>query len=192
MGAAGTIDVATLVVAMGTDARVAVQGAMQRFAETGDTKTKDGLAKLLREAIAVLVANAASFTHAYAESTKPLAPDAARARFVDATQRARSRFEVETIRNADGTTTVKAPPQLAPSSEPGVVLVTLVVARSREIGDAVEHPDRTAVRGLLDDLAATTATELVAMEVVWSPAADADRVSIATLEKKHPEIRSLD
>lgn len=185
------IDVATLVLAMGSAARPAIQAAMQRFAETGDTKSKDGLAKLLREAVGVLQANAASFTHAYAESTAPLAPDAARIRFTEAAQRARARFDVEIIRNADGTTTRKPTPDLTPTGEPGVVVVTVVVARTRPIADPPEHPDRAAVRKHLDDLASTSAAELVAMEVIWSPAADADRVSVEKLEARHPEIQRL-
>lgn len=186
------IDVQTLVVALEADARPAVQSAMRRLADTGDTRSPAGLATLLCEAVRVLLAHEPSFTHAWVESTSPLSPELARARFTEAAQRARARFEVEVIRNADGTTTRRAPPELAPTDgEPGVVLVTLVLARTTEIPDLVPHPDRAALRAALEDVARTTPDALVAMEVIWSPAEDRDRVSAAALEKRHPEIRRL-
>lgn len=186
------IDVQTLVLGLDATARPAVQGAMRRLAETGDTRSKEGLAALLREAVGVLLSHEASFTHAFVESTKPLAPDAARARFTDAVQRARSRFAVEVIRNADGTTSRREPPELAPPvGEAGVVIVTVVLARTTEIADLVAHPGRAALRAALEDVARTGSSELVAMEVVWSPAEDADRVSVSVLEARHPEIRRL-
>lgn len=186
-----TIDVATVVLGLDATARPAVQKAMAAFAETGDTKTKTGLARLLHDAVGVLRAHLAHATHAFAESTTPLPDDGARQRFVEATHRARSRFDVEIVRNADGTTTKKAPPPLATSDEPGVVLVTVVVARRSEITDVPSHPDRATLEVLLVELASTAPDGLVAMEVIWSPAAEADRVSPAALEARHPEIRRL-
>ena len=186
------IDVQTLVLGLDAAARPAVQSAMRQLAENGDTQSKVGLAALLRNAIGTLLAHEACFTHAYAESTKPLAPDAARARFTEAAHRARARFTVEVVRNADGTTTRREPPDLGPADgEPGVVIVTVVVARTTEIPDLVPHPDRAAVRAALDDIGRTGPDELVAMEVIWSPAEDRDRVSAAALEARHPEIRRL-
>lgn len=186
------IDVQTVVLGLDAAARPAVQGAMRRLAETGDTKTNAGLAALLRDAVSTLLAHEASVTHAFVESTQPLAPDAARARFTEAAHRARSRFAVEVVRNADGTTTRREPPVLTPADgEPGVVIVTVVVARTTEIPDRVPHPDRAALRAALQDVARTGPDALVAMEVVWSPAEDADRVSVSSLEARHPEIRRL-
>lgn len=186
------IDVQTLVLGLDAAARPAVQGAMKRLAETGDTRTKAGLVALLGETARILRAHEASITHAYVESTRPLEEGAARARFMEAAQRARSRFAVEVIRNEGGTTTRQAPPDLAPADgEPGVVIVTLVLARTTEIPDLVAPPDRAALRAALDDVGKTSAEALVAMEVVWSPAEDLDRVSAAALERRHPEIRRL-
>ena len=186
------IDVEAIVLGLDAAARPAVQSAMKRLAETGDTRSKGGLAALLRDAVGVLLGHESSFTHAFVESTAPLAEDLARKRFVEAAHRARSRFAVEVIRNADGTTTRHEPPALAPAEgEPGVVIVTVVVARKKEIPDLVPHPDRAALRAALEDVARTGPDDLVAMEVIWSPAEDRDRVSVAALETRHPEIRRL-
>ena len=69
----------------------------------------------------------------------------------------------------------------------GVVLVTVLVAARREIFDF--RADRAGdIRTLLDALARLTAGEIVALEVVWTPAADADRMSTAELEARHPHL----
>ena len=186
-------DVQTLAIGLDSRARPAVQKRMRALAEHGDTKTKAGLAALLTEAIRVLLAHEASFTHAWCESTPKLPPPDAERRFREAAQRARARFPVEVIRNADGTTTKKPPPPLPLSSaEPGVVIVTLVLARRSELADLESHPSREMLRRALEDAARTTAADLVAMEVIWSPAEDADRVSAAELASRHPEIAPLD
>ncbi len=185
------IDVQTLAIGLDASARPAIQKRMRELAEQGDTRTKDGLAALLGQVADALLAHEASFTHAFCESTPKLPPKDAEGRFKDAALRARSRFPVEVIRNADGTTTTRAPPKLSPSTEPGVVIVTLVLARRSEIPDLPEHPDRTALRRALEDAGRTTAQDLVAMEVIWSPAEDADRVSAEDLAARHPEIAPL-
>lgn len=185
------IDVATVAIALDANARPAIQAAMRKLAETGNTATSEGRALLLQQALEVLAAHTSAFTHAFIESTVPLPLEEARPRFVEAATRARSRFGVEVIRNADGTTTTAAPPTFAPRDEPGVVLVTVVVARRREVPD-VAQLTRAALDATLRELGTTTAAELVAMEVIWSPAEEADRVSAAELSRRHPEIRPLE
>jgi hypothetical protein len=70
--------------------------------------------------------------------------------------------------------------------------VTLAVAARRELPDVGDVHDARRLRAVLEDLAAISSRELVAMEVIWSPAVETDRMSTAELETLYPELRKID
>jgi uncharacterized membrane protein len=184
-------DVQTVAVALDADARKDIQARMKEIAEKGDTRTKAGLAAMLNEATGVLLAHEGAFSHAWIDQALAIAPAQAQARFGEAATRARQRFPVEVIRNAYGQTTRQPAPKLAPSTEPGVVIVTLVLATRARLAPIGLPLDRAAVRAAIAQAGKTTAENLVAMEVIWSPAEENDRVSVTKLEQKHPELERL-
>lgn len=186
------IDVQAIVLGLDAEARRGVQESMRAIAEQGDTNTRRGRWRMLREAIDVLLGVEASWTHGHAEGGARRAPVDAQRHFAEVAQRARSRFDVEVIRNTGGAVLTRQAPEFPQNEgENGVVLVTMVVAARREIADVASASDRASLRAGLEAMRAIPEDELVAIEVVWSPAADGDRVSAAQLEKKHPEIRAL-
>ncbi len=185
------IDVQAIVVGLDAEARRGVQDAMRAIAEQGDTNTGRGRWHMLRAAIDVLLGVEASWTHGHAEGGARRAPVDAQRHFSEVAQRARTRFDVEVIRNTGGAVLTKPAPEFSKTDEKGVVLVTMVVAARREIADVASASDRASLRAGLEALRAIPEEELVALEVVWSPAADGDRVSAAQLEQRHPEIRRL-
>jgi uncharacterized membrane protein len=186
------IDVSVVMLGLDASARAAVQRAMRDIAERGDSSRPEGLVAMLREAIAVLRGASSSWTHAGALDHAPMPPAEAEAAFRSAAHRARSRFEHELVRNADGATTHRpAPPLPTDPSEPGVVVVTLVVAARGELLDVRDVRDRAALERALDALSALEPRAFVAMEVVWSPADENDRASVASIEARYPELVRL-
>lgn len=184
------LHVSTLAIALDASARPAIQARMRAFAEEGDTKSAEGRARLLGDALALLLEHERSFSHAQ-WSAMSAPPDDARAHFTRTATEARACFAVEVIRNADGQVTHQAPPALKETDAPGVVLVTVIVARRVPL-PAPKSLDRAALTDGLRVLGSTTAAELVAMEVIWSPAEDRDRVEVAELLAKHPAMRALE
>lgn len=184
-------DVQAIVIGLDARARREVQGAMRAIATTGDSGTRRGRHRMLREALEVLSGAEDRWTHGHAEGGGLRAAEDAKRQFTELAHRARSRFDVEVIRNTGGAITTRPAPELPVSDEPGVVLVTVVVASQREIPDVARPTDRASLRAGLEALRAIGEDELIAMEVVWSPAEEADRVSAAQLEERHPEIRRL-
>ena len=185
-----TMDVSVLMLAFDEAARSRIQTRMDGIASRGDTSSPAGLLAMLRDAIAVLRDHASAWTHGAAENASPMPPAEAEARFVEAAHRARSRFEVEVIRNFDGTTTRTAPPKLPDSDAPGRVVVTFVVAARRELRDAKQRT-RASIEAALDDLRVITPEEFVALEVIWSPADAKDRMSLAAMTERYPELFEL-
>lgn len=184
------IDVTVVMLGIDARARAEVQTAMRAIAERGETSRPDGLVAMLRDALAVLRRAAASWTHAGAEDHAPMPPAEAEAAFRSAVHRARSRFEHELIRNYEGTTTRRSTPPLPPAREqdPGVVVVTVVVAARCELIDVRDVNDRAALDRAFDALAALSPRELVALEVIWSPADEHDHASAAQIEARYPEL----
>lgn len=175
-------------------ARRQIQDALTRLAETGDTATPQGLAKLLRETVLALRRAELSWLYAaHEEPEGPLSPQVAEQRFRSLAANARAAFKHELVRNADGHVTSAAAPALqAKASEgEGVVVVHVLVAAYRPLV-TVQSNDGRAIRRALDNRAALTADELGALEVIWSPAAEDDRMSTAELEQLYPNLRLID
>lgn len=59
-------------------------------------------------------------------------------------------------------------------------------------GEADVGTDRSRIVSLLTRLHDLGANELIALEVIWSPAIDADRMSTLELEQFYPELKRLD
>lgn len=187
------IDVSVVMLGIDDRARAGVQRTMDEIASHGDTTTPAGLVQMLREAIAELRGVEGSWTHAASENTAPMAPEKAEEVFGRAAERARSRFDTETVRAYAGETVRHAPPDDLPEhpTAPGVVVVTLVVAARRELHGAASATDRRQIELALDELAAIDPGDFVAMEVVWSPSEDRDRASVEEIERKYPELARL-
>lgn len=184
------IDVATLKIALSDAARGVVLDAIHQVAERGDTATPSGLLAMLDEVIEVLRDHRVEWTHGAAENASPMPPEAAEGFFARMADDARSRFEHEVIRSFDGEITRGDAPALPASDAPGRIVVTLIVAARRELRDA---RDRTleSLEAVLDDIRSVTPEAFVALEVVWSPADDGDRMSLAAMQEVYPELFAL-
>jgi uncharacterized membrane protein len=174
-------------------ARPEVQSALQRLAETGDTSSPQGLANLLRETVLALRRSEMSWLYIGHQNLGPMSPQDAEAQFNQLATTARSAFQHELVRGAHGQVhTQQGPEQQAQSTDgEGTVVVHLIVAAYRPM-QPLDNPDANQIRMALDNRAALTADQLGALEVVWSPAADDDRMSTAELEQFYPDLRLID
>jgi uncharacterized membrane protein len=174
-------------------ARRDLQATLARLAQSGDTKSKQGLATLLRETVLALRRAELSWLY-YAEAGGgPYAPQTAEGDFRQKATNARSKFKQELVRGADGQVSTAADPNVQAKSNEGegTVVVHLIVAARRPLNNAPQ-PDANQIRMALDNRAALTADQLAALEVVWSPAAETDRLSSAELEVLYPELELID
>lgn len=187
------IDISVLMLGIDAVARETVQQAMREIAERGRTDTPAGLVRMLRQAVAVLRGADEAWTHAGAQNHLPMPAGEAEPKFALATHTARSRFERELIRNADGTIERRDAPALPPREDArGVVVVTVVVAARVELADLANVRDRDALERALDGLSAVDPRDLVAMEVIWSPADAREVVTAEEIEERYPELSRLE
>ena len=174
-------------------ARRELQAALSRLAESGDTQSAQGLAHLLRETVLALRRAELSWLYVSQKNVGPIRPQDAEGQFDQLTLSARSAFQQELVRGAGGQVTTQAAPEMRanPNEGEGTVVVHLIVASYRPLA-TLQGADAAQLRRRSRTLAALTADQLAALEVVWSPAAEDDRMSTAELEQFYPDMRLID
>ena len=183
-----SVDVSVLRIALDGRARKFVQTELQKIAKTADTKTSEGRLAMLREVSLMLrrVRDAWVYGGAVNEPMRSLS--SAKSVFDRHVDDARSRFRTETIRNAQGvTTTTQAPSFVARSEEgAGVILVSIVVCTRTELFTVRNIGSGEDLRKALEAAPHRAASDLVAIEIIWQPSEDSDRMSSMELEAKYP------
>jgi uncharacterized membrane protein len=188
------VDVSAVSIAIDWRARAALQTRLAELARTGDTRSMGGLARLLHETVVELRRVEHAWLYAGAKNASPADPNVARTTFQNAAAEMRSRFERELVRAHAGTVRTDDAGSVRARREEGegVVVVTIVVAARGEIPDVAHATDANHLRMLMRALGALGAHQLVALEVIWSPAAEEDRMSTAELEALYPELQKID
>lgn len=171
-----------------------MQGVLSALSRSGRTGTADGRAELLAATTRTLLDVRLAWLYAAVANHERMASSDAEGRFRRWGVDARARFEEELVRAEDGALTEReaSPVRARPEEGPGVVVVTLLVAAREEILDVIEQTDAAAIGRLLGQVGRLGADDLVAFEVIWSPAAEADRMSTYELEVRYPELEKLD
>lgn len=174
-------------------ARKQLQDQLKRLAETGDTRSPAGLAHLLSETVLALRRNEISWLYANYRDEGGLAPQNAQPTFARIAQDLRARFQSEVVRGASGQMQAQDAPAMRARGEEGegTVVVSIVLATRRPM-QGFQLSDATQIRAALSDRGTVQGPQLVALEVIWSPAAENDRMSTAELESVYPELKLID
>lgn len=183
-----TVDVSVLRIAVDGRARKFIQTELEQIADTTDTATPEGRTAMLREVALLLrrVRDAWVFGGAVNEPMREIgASKSVFDRYVDD---ARSRFREETIRNEQGTKTATAASSYTPRSDEGagLILVSIIIAARRELFTVNRIGTGDDLRQALDSASQLATNNLVAIEIVWQPSEDDDRLSSMELEAKYP------
>ena len=188
----GSIDVVMIQLALDARARRFAQARLAELAR-GDTASQGGLANLARETAMMLRHAETAWIYAGVREWNPQSPQQAEAQFRQAANDARSRYRHELIRGHQGqVSTVAAPGTRARAEEgEGVVVVTFLLAARIEIPNGHDPSRPEAMHALLHRIVALRPYQIAALEVIWSPAEETDRMSTAELEALYPEMRAL-
>jgi len=190
--ARGAIGVSMLQIAIDARSRRFVQAALAHIVGESDTKSAEGLARLLGGAARSLESARLAWIYCGAQRIDAMPPTEARRTHLRFANDARARFQTELVRAEKGhTTRVDAPEPVAHAHEgEGVVVVTLVVATQQRL-PAIDPTKVAEIEQLLAQLSTLPAQKLVALELIWSPAAENDRMSTDELESRYPELTRL-
>ncbi len=167
-----------------------VQKRLEEFASTGDTSTEAGLAELLRQTALELMREKDSIRYSLVEPSGPFSLTNGESKLNGAAMAERSRFQIERVRGADGQMrrSVAAPTVGAEVLE---YLVVTVLVATRSPLSISKADDRAAVEAVLAELGAVAASNLLGLEVIWTPADPDDSLTATDLLTTYPEMRSL-
>jgi len=187
------VDITRIRIALAADARPFLQTKLLALAQRGDTRSKQGLHRLLLQVCRALSQSESAWLYASIDNHQPMSTLFARTTFDKLALDARATFTDEVIRSANGVRVEGPEMGLRGSKErdgEGVVVITLVVAAKCVITDVTNlHPDR--LRALLFELIGMSLEDLVALEVSWMPAEADDLVSTRAAEQLFPKLIKL-
>jgi uncharacterized membrane protein len=183
-----TVDVSVLRIAVDGRARKFIQTELKQIADTTDTATPQGRTAMLREVALLLRRVRDAWVYGGAVNEPMRAIGASKTVFDRYVDDARSRFREETIRNEQGAKTSMAASSYTPRSDEGagVILVSIIVAARRELFTVNRIGSGDDLRQALDSASQIATDNLVAIEIVWQPSEDTDRLSSMELEAKYP------
>jgi uncharacterized membrane protein len=166
-------------------ARAQLQSALASMASRFDMRTRPGLTEASRAIATLLDQHASAARYVSWE----LSTGDARSWFQNRTNDLRARFRAELVRN-DAVT--QSPAFRAREDEgQGLVVVTVVVAGKTPIRPPSAAFDLPSLRAAIAAIADHPAGQTLALEVIWSPAAENDRMSSYELEKLYPELQRI-
>lgn len=182
----------TLDLAMLSTAARDLQRRLAELGEQGDTSSGQGLARLLREVALEVQRRRAEIHGASLSAREQIPPSQAEAEFERLASRARTRYDVDTFSVESG----KVRRQQAPedTGKEGI-LQYLVLSFVVAVADKLPMPpaihDRAALEKALESLGSVTGNQILAMEIIWTPADPNDTLTSDDLALKFPDIVSL-
>lgn len=187
-----TVDVSVLRIALDGRARKFVQAALAKIATIADTATAEGRHALLREVALLLRRSRDAWVYGGAVNEPLRTLSAAKVVFDKHVDSARSRFRTETITNVQGKQSAAPAGHFTPRTDEGegLILVSIIVAARSELFTVKHIGNGEDLRIALEAAPYRDPSDLVAIEIVWQPSEDGDRLSSIELEAKypHPEV----
>jgi len=182
------LDMTVVRIAIDGRARRFVQKELVRIAKEANTRTAGGRWDMLREVSRILRNLYDAWAYVGAVNYDMRKQHETKRDFDRAVDDARSRFREEVIRNSDGTTQTRKASSHTPRSDEGegFILVSVIIAARYRLFNIERSANADEIRLALESMSNLRENELVALEVVWQPAEDNDRMSSMELEAKYP------
>lgn len=185
------VRVGVLHVAFDRSAREKIQRELRAIASAAVTDRAEGRVAMLHETATVLRRLVASSAYAGGVTEAMTTRHDARRRFRAHVTASRALLDSELVQNRDGTTSDIVDADERPGDrarhrddDRGLVLVTLVVALRESDALSTVPTDRTELARAFADACNVLPHELVAVEIIWTPASGTDVMTAFALEAR--------
>ena len=168
-----------------------LQPELDRIAQSANTGSTAGLAKVLQETTLALLRNPEYWAYATAESEQTRLATA-EAAFNNLALTERSKFQAETLSNVKSELQQKEQTgTLVKSDVPTeYIVVTLLVASQGKL-TLPPLKSEADLRQALNKLGAVSSEELIALEALWTPQASGDTLTSDDLVAAYPDLKLL-
>ncbi|MEO0375079.1 MAG: DUF1517 domain-containing protein [Cyanobacteria bacterium P01_A01_bin.17] len=170
-----------------------LQPELDRIAQSANTGSSAGLAKLLQETTLALLRNPEYWAYATAESEQTRLATA-EAAFNNLALTERSKFQAETLSNVRSELQQKEQTDALVKSESNApseyIVVTLLVASQGKL-TLPQLKSEADLRQALNKLGAVSSEELIALEALWTPQASGDTLTSDDLVSAYPDLKLL-
>jgi uncharacterized membrane protein len=183
-----SVDVSVVRVAIDGRARKFVQSELARIGKIADTATPEGRVTMLREVALTMRRLRDAWVDGGAVN-EPMRDLGSQKQVFDRyCNDARARFREETVRNEQGVKTSTPAASYTPRTEEGagLILVSIIIAARRELFTVREIGSGADLGSALEAAGTLDTSSLVAIEIVWQPSEDNDRMSSMELEAMYP------
>ncbi|MGF1601102.1 MAG: DUF1517 domain-containing protein [Thermosynechococcaceae cyanobacterium] len=168
-----------------------LQPELDRIAQSANTGSSAGLAKVLQETTLALLRNPEYWAYATAES-EPTRLATAEAAFNNLVLTERSKFQSETLSNVRSELQQKEQTDaIVKSDAPSeYIVVTLLVASQGQLSLPPLKSEED-LRQALNKLGAVSSEDLIALEALWTPQATGDTLTSDDLVSAYPDLKLI-
>lgn len=188
-----SVTISKLQVGLLADAR-SLQADLNRLAQTADTGSSAGLAKVLQETTLAISRHPEYWVYGGSSGNKSRL-EMAEAEFNRLALTERSKFSGETLSNVNNQIQ-QAPIDVSTSDEqaalaqaPGEYIVVTLVVASQGALQLPKIDSSEDLRKALTTLGAVSSDRLLALEVLWSPQIEGDTLSAEEVVAEYPDLR---
>jgi uncharacterized membrane protein len=169
-----------------------LQGELQTYANAASTNTVAGLASALQDEVMALMRHCDYWRYGVVQVHPSSTLDEAERAFNQVVNQERAKLSEELTVNVDGVRRHALPSERAPSDEVGQYLVvTLIVATGYPEFTAYPTPSSKDIEGTLQRLSTLLTSDLLAVEVLWSPEHPEDSLTEEELIAEYAELSAL-
>ncbi len=187
------ISVAKVQVGLMAQARE-LQTDLNKIANTADTSTSEGRAKVLQETTLALLRNPEYWVYGATESTES-GVDSAEAKFNQLALGERSKFTAETLSNVNSELTQATnnkTTDLTKANQPqGEYIIVTIIAGAVGKVDLPKVNDAQQLEQALRQIGALGGDRLLALEVLWTPQAAGDTLSTDDILAYYPDVKLI-
>jgi uncharacterized membrane protein len=169
-----------------------LQRDLQAYASAATTDTVAGLAAALQDVAMALMRHGDYWRYGVVQVQHAATLDEAERAFNQLVSQERAKLSEERTVNIDGVRRQPSAPVSAPSDEVGQYLVvTLIVATGYPEFTAYQTPSPKDIEATLQRLSTLLTSDLLALEVMWSPENPDDTLTEDELIAEYPELSAL-
>ena len=190
---APSITISKLQVGLLADAR-SLQAELNRLAQTADTSSSAGLAKVLQETTLAISRHPEYWVYGGSSSSKSRL-EMAEVEFNRLALTERSKFSGETLSNVNNQIQQApidvsvADDQSALTQDPGEYIVATLVVASQGSLQLPKIDSSEDLRTALTNLGAVSSNSLLALEVLWAPQVEGETLSAEEVVAEYPKLR---